>query len=125
MSIEGVGPEIAQSVARFLSDQNEGKRVQELLAVGVAPTPIELKEGEHGWLPLSGKSYVLTGTLAKYTRDEAKEILESLGAKVSGSVSKKTTGIIVGEEPGSKAEKARSLGVPLLGEAEFQSLVEV
>jgi DNA ligase (NAD+) len=125
MSIEGVGPEIAQSVARFLSDQDERKRVQALLAAGVLPAPIELKEGEHGRLPLSGKTYVLTGTLAKYTRDEAKEILESLGAKVSGSVSKKTTGLIVGEEPGSKAEKARSLGVPLLGEVEFRSLVKV
>ena len=124
LSIEGVGPEIAQSIARFISDNQERKRVQELLAVGVFPSPLYVKAVEIADLPLLGKSYVLTGTLSKYTRDEAKELLESLGAKVSGSVSRKTAGVIVGEDPGSKIDKARELGVLLLTEAEFAALID-
>jgi DNA ligase (NAD+) len=73
--------------------------------------------------PLAGKSYVLTGTLAAMSRDEATARIEALGGKVSGSVSKKTAAVVVGREPGSKAEKARALGVPLLEEAEFLALI--
>ena len=73
--------------------------------------------------PLAGKTYVLTGTLASMTREEAADALERLGAKVAGSVSKKTAGVIVGAEPGSKADKAAALGVPTLDEAAFQALL--
>jgi DNA ligase (NAD+) len=66
---------------------------------------------------------VLTGTLEGYSRDQAKAALEALGAKVSDSVSKKTTGVIVGENPGSKAAKAERAGVPILGEADLQKLL--
>ena len=74
--------------------------------------------------PLTGSQYVITGTLEGYTRDEAKAALEALGAKVSDSVSKKTTGVIVGESPGSKAAKAEKAGVPILGEAELRALLD-
>jgi len=123
-SIEGVGPEIAQSILRFISDRQERTRVLDLLAAGVTPAPEKAKKESQGSSPLSGKTYVLTGTLGKYTRDEAKELLESLGAKVSGSVSKKTSGVIVGEDPGSKVDKARELGVPLLDETGFLRLID-
>ena len=73
--------------------------------------------------PLKGKTYVLTGTLAAMSRDQATAAIEALGGKVSGSVSKKTTGVVVGSEPGSKADKARALGVPLIEEAEFLTLI--
>ena len=72
--------------------------------------------------PLTGRQYVITGTLEGMTRDEAKEALEALGAKVSDSVSKKTAGVIAGESPGSKLAKAQKAGVPVLGEAELVEL---
>jgi DNA ligase (NAD+) len=74
--------------------------------------------------PFAGRSYVITGTLASMTREEAAGALERLGAKVAGSVSKKTTAVIVGEEAGSKADKARALGIPMLDEAAFRALLE-
>ena len=73
--------------------------------------------------PLTGRQYVITGTLEGFTRDEAKEALEALGAKVSDSVSKKTAGVVVGESPGSKVAKAQKVGVPILDEAAFVSLL--
>jgi DNA ligase (NAD+) len=73
--------------------------------------------------PLTGRTYVLTGTLASMTRDEAAAAIERLGGKVSGSVSKKTSAVVVGAEPGSKAERARALGVAMLDEAGFRALL--
>jgi DNA ligase (NAD+) len=73
---------------------------------------------------LKGKTYVITGTLSSMTREAATAALERLGAKVAGSVSKKTTGVIVGTDAGTKAEKARSLGVPMLDEAALLKLLE-
>ena len=70
-----------------------------------------------------GNQYVITGTLEGWTREEAKAALEALGAKVSDSVSKKTTGVVVGESPGSKAQKAEKLGVPVLSEDELRALL--
>ena len=73
--------------------------------------------------PLTGNQYVITGTLESMTREQATEALERLGAKVAGSVSRKTTGVVVGAEAGSKADKARELGVPMLDEAAFLELI--
>ena len=73
--------------------------------------------------PLTGKTYVLTGTLATMTREDAEEAIARLGGKVAGSVSKKTTAVVVGAEPGSKADKARTLGIPVLDEDAFRVLV--
>ena len=72
---------------------------------------------------MAGKTYVLTGTLTAMSRDEATAAIEALGGRVSNSVSKKTSGVVVGSEPGSKVEKARALGVPLVEEAEFLTLI--
>jgi DNA ligase (NAD+) len=74
---------------------------------------------------LAGKTYVVTGTLASMTREEATAALERLGAKVAGSVSKKTTGVVIGVDAGTKAEKARTLGIPMLDEATFLELVKL
>jgi DNA ligase (NAD+) len=73
--------------------------------------------------PLAGKTYVITGTLSTMTREEATAALERLGAKVTGSVSRKTTAVIVGEDAGSKADKARDLGVKMLDETAFRALI--
>ena len=73
--------------------------------------------------PLSGRQYVITGTLEGFSRDEAKQALEALGAKVSDSVSKKTAGVIVGESPGTKVAKAQKAGVPVLTEADLRALL--
>ena len=73
--------------------------------------------------PLTGQTYVITGTLESYSRDEARKALEALGAKVSDSVSKKTTGVIAGESPGSKLAKAEKAGVPVLDEAALKKLL--
>ena len=73
--------------------------------------------------PLTGKTYVLTGTLATMSREEATEAIERLGGKVAGSVSKKTSAVVVGADPGSKADKARALGIPVLDEDAFRQLV--
>jgi len=73
--------------------------------------------------PLTGCQYVITGTLEGHSREQAKAALEALGARVSDSVSKKTTGVIVGESPGSKAAKAAKAGVPILSEADLEKLL--
>jgi DNA ligase (NAD+) len=83
--------------------------------VGEADRPVEG--------PLTGRQYVITGTLEGFSRDQAKAALEALGAKVSDSVSRKTTGVIVGESPGSKAAKAAKAGVPILAEADLLELL--
>ena len=75
-------------------------------------------------LPLAGKTFVLTGTLPTLSRDEAKEMLEAAGAKVAGSVSKKTDYVVAGEDAGSKLEKARALGIRVLAEGEFVALLK-
>jgi DNA ligase (NAD+) len=85
------------------------------MAAGEAERPVEG--------PLSGRQYVITGTLEKWSRDEAKEALEALGAKVTDSVSKKTAGVIVGENPGSKLAKAQKAGVPVLDEGALADLL--
>ncbi|OGC95191.1 MAG: DNA ligase (NAD(+)) LigA [candidate division Zixibacteria bacterium RBG_16_53_22] len=115
----GIGPVIARSVYRFFSDKNNLAVIRKLEKLGV-----EFQEGEHpSEGPLKGKTFVLTGTLEAYTRTQAQKIIEQLGGHVTSSVSKKTDFVVAGADPGSKLDKARTLGVKVLDENGFTKLV--
>jgi DNA ligase (NAD+) len=120
--VEGIGADRAELVAEWFSDEENLRLVEELRGLGLRfETGEEAKPVEGR---LSGQTFVVTGTLEAYSRDEAKAALEALGAKVAESVSKKTTGLVVGEEPGaSKLTKAQRSGVPLLTEADLEQLL--
>jgi DNA ligase (NAD+) len=118
---EGIGPERAEAIADWFADEDNRALIDELRRLGLT---FESDEGDRRVEGrLTGSQYVITGTLEGFTREAAKAALEALGAKVSDSVSKKTTGVIVGESPGSKAAKAGALGVPILDEAELVALL--
>jgi DNA ligase (NAD+) len=119
--VEGIGPERAEAIAEWFSDEDNRALVGELRELGLTFEAGEAERPVAG--RLSGQTYVITGTLEGWTREEATKALEQLGAKVAGSVSKKTTGVVVGEEPGSKFRKAQQAGVPLLDEAAFARLL--
>jgi DNA ligase (NAD+) len=120
--VEGIGPERAEAIAEWFSDAANRQLVEELRSLGLRfEIGDELKPVEG---PLTGNTYVITGTLEAFTRDEAAAALEANGAKVVNSVSGKTTGLVVGEEPGnSKLTKARKLDVPLLSEEDLNALL--
>jgi DNA ligase (NAD+) len=120
--VEGIGPERAEAIAEWFSDEANRQLVEELRSLGLHfEIGDELKPVEG---PLTGQTYVITGTLEAFTRDEAAAALEAKGAKVLNSVSGKTTGLIVGEEPGnSKLTKARKLEVPVLSEQDLVALL--
>jgi DNA ligase (NAD+) len=119
---EGFGPDRAEIVVEWFADAQNRALVEELRELGLRFEVGEEDRPAEG--PLTGSTYVITGTLEKYSRDEAAAALESLGAKVTNSVSSKTTGLVVGEEPGaSKLMKAQRTGVPLLTEADLQALL--
>jgi DNA ligase (NAD+) len=120
-AVEGIGPDRAEAIAEWFSDEENRRLVAELRELGLTFTAGEAERPVEG--PLTGKTYVLTGTLERWTREEAAAALEAKGAKVGSSVSKKTAGVIVGEEPGSKLAKAQRVGVALLTEEEFEALV--
>jgi DNA ligase (NAD+) len=120
-SVPDIGPVVAASVRRFFDEPATADLIAKLAAAGLnmgSPVP----EGR-GPKPLEGRTIVLTGTLSRLTRDEASERLTALGAKVSGSVSKKTSLLIAGESAGSKLEKARELGVPVGDETALEALL--
>jgi DNA ligase (NAD+) len=122
LEVEGIGPERAEAIAEWFADEANRKLVEDLRALGLRfEIGDELKPVDG---PLTGKTYVITGTLEGYSRDEAAAELEARGAKVVNSVSGKTAGLIVGEEPGnSKLTKARKLEVPLLTEQDLLGLL--
>jgi DNA ligase (NAD+) len=119
-----IGPVLAESLRSWLDEPRNRELLERLRAAGVR---MEVPEAERNARPapqpLTGKTYVITGTLSSMSREQATAALERLGAKVAGSVSKKTTAVIVGEDAGSKADKARALGRPILGEAELLALI--
>ena len=119
--IKGIGPVVAKSVATFFQNPSTKVLLEKLERAGVH---IEDEAAERAPTPLAGKTFVLTGTFENYSREELKELLEGLGAKVSSSVSSKTSYVVVGADAGSKAEKARELKRPILNEAELQKLLE-
>jgi DNA ligase (NAD+) len=120
--VDGIGPDRAESIAEWFADEANRGLIEELRSLGLRfEVGDELKPIEG---PLTGQTYVITGTLEQFSRDEAAAALEARGAKVSNSVSGKTNGLVVGEEPGnSKLQKARKLEVPLLTEAELLELL--
>ena len=122
LEVEGIGPERAEAIAEWFSDDANRELVDELRQLGLRfEIGDELKPVDG---PLTGNTYVITGTLEAFTRDEAAAALEAKGAKVGNAVSGKTTGLIVGEEPGnSKLTKARKVEVPLLSEADLVELL--
>ena len=119
-----VGPVLAASVCGWFGEPRNRQLLDRLRAAGVR---MEMPESERRTAdlpgPLTGRTYVITGTLESMSREEATAALERLGAKVAGSVSRKTTGVVLGEEAGTKADKARDLGIPLLDEAAFLQLI--
>jgi len=117
-----IGPRIAQSVVRFFRDKRNMEVIEKLKKAGVT---LEVKEHEKQVRgALAGKTFVLTGALTNFTREEAKAMIEEHGGKVSSSLSKKTDYVIVGAEPGSKYDKAKALGIKILGEEEFMKLIK-
>jgi DNA ligase (NAD+) len=119
--VEGIGPDRAESIATWFADEKNRVLIEELRGLGLRFEAGKEERPVEG--PLSGRAYVITGTLERWSREEAKAALEAKGAKVTDSVSKKTAGLIVGESPGSKLEKARRAGVEILEEAAFEKLV--
>ena len=118
-SVPDVGPIVATHVAHFFQEPHN-RDVIKLIAAGVHWP--EVKAGKH--LPLAGKTFVITGTLRDISRDEAKEQLEKLGAKVAGSVSSKTSYVVVGADPGSKYDKAKELNIEILDDAAFHAFLK-
>jgi DNA ligase (NAD+) len=121
LQVRDVGPVVAHSLRTFFDQPHNREVVEQLRACGVHWTEGPPTPGAN--LPLAGKTYVLTGTLPTLSREQAKEMLEAAGAKVAGSVSKKTHGVIAGAEAGSKLEKALELGIPVLDEAGLLALM--
>jgi DNA ligase (NAD+) len=119
--VEGFGPDRAEAVAEWFADEENRSLVDELRSLGLTFEADEADKPVEG--RLTGSQYVITGTLEKYSREEARAALEALGAKVSDNVSKKTTGVVVGESPGSKVAKAEKAGVPILAEADLDALL--
>jgi DNA ligase (NAD+) len=120
--VDGIGPDRAEAIAGWFEDEQNRTLVAELRELGLRFEVGEEEKPVEG--PLTGSQYVITGTLESFSREEAKAALEALGAKVSDNVSKKTTGVFVGESPGSKAAKAEKAGVPILGEDDLKELVK-
>ena len=118
-----IGPVVAASVRSFAEEPHNRALIEKLAAAGVNMASQQPEPSIVGPGPLAGKTFVLTGTLQTMTREQGEEAIERLGGKVSGSVSKKTTGLVVGADAGSKLDKAKSLGVPLLTEDEFRALI--
>jgi len=117
--IGGFGEVMAQSVVNYFADDGNRAMVRELIALGLNTHSLEAPVSDR----LAGQTFVLTGTLANFTRAEATARLEALGAKVAGSVSKKTSYVVAGEDAGSKLTKAQGLGIPVLSETELAALL--
>ena len=121
LQVADVGPIVAHSLRTFFDQPHNREVVEQLRACGVTWTEGEPLTGAS--LPLTGQTFVLTGTLPTLSRDQAKDMLEALGAKVAGSVSKKTHGVVAGAEAGSKLDKAQELGIPVMDEEGLLALV--
>lgn len=119
MEIDGVGPQVAESITAYFSEPQNQEVIGRILAAGVRPVSISYRTQQF----LAGKAFVFTGGLSSLSREEAKNKVKELGGTVSSSVSHKTDYVVVGEEPGSKLAKARELGIKILTENEFKELI--
>jgi len=117
---EDVGPKVAESILFFFAQPESRELIRRLRKAGVEDKAARASAGPK---PLAGEVFVITGTLAAMSRDEARELLEGLGAEVGSSVTCKTTGLVVGDSPGSKLDRARELGVRTIDETAFLKLV--
>lgn len=120
LAIREVGPELAQSVVRFFTDQRNREVMEKLQEAGLAI----VEPGVDEMAKLEGLTFVFTGALASFTRDEARDLVESFGGKTALSVSKKVDYVVAGSDPGSKYERARDLGITVLTEDQFREMVE-
>jgi DNA ligase (NAD+) len=124
LEVDDVGPVVAQSIRTFFDQPHNREVVEQLRASGVQWTEGAGAADDAVPRPLAGKTLVLTGTLPTLSRDDAKELIEAAGGKVSGSVSKKTDYVVAGSEAGSKLDKARELGVAVLDEDGLRALLD-
>ncbi len=120
LRIHEIGPEVASSVCDFFSSKRIRSLIEELRSLGVKVLPASREKGPR---PLEGKTFVFTGTLEEFEREEAERIVRSLGGRASSSVSAKTTYVVAGPGAGSKLAKARELGIPVISEKEFKRLI--
>ena len=123
-SVEGVGPKVAEAIRKFFANPGNRDLIRRLERAGVRPFAQHQDLAGSGGGSLAGKTFVLTGSLAGFTREEARRCIESQGGKVTGAVSRKTDFVVAGTDPGSKREKAEKLGIPLLDEPAFRRLLE-
>jgi DNA ligase (NAD+) len=123
--LDGIGPSAAESIADWFSRPFNKQVLKKLKAAGVWPQGGETVSAKtRASNAFEGLTFVITGTLPSFSRDNAKEFIESHGGKVTDSISKKTSYLVLGDEPGSKFEKAKSLGVKIIDEAELKKLAD-
>ena len=123
MSVNEIGPKIAASVHSFVNDKKSKMLIEKLMNSGLSFEKKAKASEQPSNMLFAGKTFVLTGTLSKYKREQAQEIIENSGGKVSSSVSKKTDFVLAGSDAGSKLEKAKSLGVEVIDESEFEKML--
>jgi DNA ligase (NAD+) len=123
LEVNDVGPVVAQSIRTFFDQPHNREVVEQLRAAGVSWAEHDGKPATAAAGPLAGHSVVLTGTLPTLTRDDARALLEAAGAKVAGSVSKKTRYVVAGSDAGTKLDKARELGIEIIDEAGLRALL--
>jgi DNA ligase (NAD+) len=121
-AVPDVGPTVAQAIVEYFSDAKTAALLKKFVEAGVRPLK-QMVAPKKAQGPLAGKTVVLTGTLHTMTRDEAKESVRAAGGNVSGSVSAKTDFVVAGDEPGSKYDNAKKLGVKILTEDEFKKML--
>ena len=122
LEVNDVGPVVAQSIHTFFAQPHNREVVEQLRAAGIA-WPEHDGSADRSPKPLAGRTFVLTGTLPSLAREDAKALIEAAGGKVAGSVSKKTSFVVAGEEAGSKLDKARELGVAVIDEAALRAML--
>jgi DNA ligase (NAD+) len=121
--VEGIGPERAKSIKDYLDSPGGRKTIDDFKALGVKLTEAPRPKPAGGGADFTGKTFVITGTLARYSREEIEDLVKQFGGKAAGSVSKKTSYVVAGDKAGSKLDKAKELGVPVLTEDEFDVLI--